>query len=176
MLVAPHDWSAFLTSIFDLPVPLVSRDRVLTLPIVTTMGILCDESELVFRNQWLLPPVTRQVTPGMIRRGRQRNEKKGEGRRAGVVISLSPRFRSSYREARGGRLYFVAYSLYSLLSGSPAANLVCRPRNILPGRHTRGGREICRTQFTGRCLVAHVFVTVSLLVLARGGRQTSFCF
>ena len=158
------------------PVPLVSRDRVLKLLIVTTMGVLRDKIELVLRNQWLLPPVTRQVTPGIFRRGQQRNEKKKEGGRVGVVISLSPRFRSSYRKARGGRLYFVAYSLYSLLSGSPVANLVCRPRNILPGRHTRGGREICRTQFTGRCLVAHVFVTVSLLVLARGRRQMSFYF
>ena len=158
------------------PVPLVSCDRVLKLLIVTTMGVLRDKIELVLRNQWLLPPVTRQVTPGIFRRGQQRNEKKKEGGRVGVVISLSPRLRSSYRESRGGRLYFPGYLLYSLPRGSPADNLVCRSWNILWGQQTRGGRTICRTQITGRCLVTRVFVTASPLVLAHGGRRTSLCF
>ena len=55
LLVCFANWS------LGSPVPLVIRDRVIALLIVTMMGVLCEKSELVLRNQWLLPPVTQRM-------------------------------------------------------------------------------------------------------------------
>ena len=103
------------------PVSLASRDRILAPLVGTEMGkAFAIRANLVLRIQWLLPPVTRQVALGMIRRGLQREGGRMK-RGVRIVVSLSPRLRPSCCEARGGRL--CVSEIFAVFSGK---RLSCR--------------------------------------------------